>query len=92
MSAQRLKSQLESLQNTLDEAESPLTDEERTALQDVADSLQARLLAAEAQEQLESDPTLVDGVHLMVERFEAEHPSLTGTLRNIIQTLSNMGI
>lgn len=92
MSAQSLKLQLESLQNTLNEAESLLTAEERAALQEVADSLHARLLAVEAQETLEADPSLVDGVHLMVERFEAEHPTLTGTLRNIMQTLSNMGI
>jgi hypothetical protein len=27
-----------------------------------------------------------------VERFEASHPTLAGTLRNIVQSLANMGI
>ena len=36
--------------------------------------------------------TLVDGVNLAVERFESQHPTLTGTLRNILQSLANMGI
>ena len=38
------------------------------------------------------DATLVDGVNLAVERFEASHPTLAGTLRNIMQSLANMGI
>ena len=44
--------------------------------------------------ELASDPdaTLVDGVNLAVERFESQHPTLTGTLRNILQSLANMGI
>ncbi|MFC0710596.1 DUF4404 family protein [Azorhizophilus paspali] len=36
--------------------------------------------------------TLVDGLNLAVERFEAEHPALAVTLRNILQSLANMGI
>jgi hypothetical protein len=38
------------------------------------------------------DATLIDGVNLAVERFEASHPTLAGTLRNIVQSLANMGI
>ncbi|CAM5325611.1 hypothetical protein SSTU70S_05413 [Stutzerimonas stutzeri] len=37
--------------------------------------------------------SLVDGVNLAVERFEASHPaSMAITLRNILQSLANMGI
>lgn len=38
------------------------------------------------------DESLVDGVNLAVERFEVEHPTLAGTLRNILQSLASMGI
>ncbi|MDO8708736.1 DUF4404 family protein, partial [Pseudomonas sp.] len=38
------------------------------------------------------DSSLVDGVNLAVERFEVEHPTLAGTLRNIVQALASMGI
>ncbi|PIH71638.1 chromosome partitioning protein ParA, partial [Pseudomonas syringae pv. actinidiae] len=33
-----------------------------------------------------------DGVNLAVERFELEHPTIAGTLRNIVQTLGNIGV
>ena len=36
--------------------------------------------------------SLVDGVNLAVERFEVSHPNTAMTLRNIMQTLANMGI
>jgi len=40
-----------------------------------------------------STPTRsVDGVNLAVERFEVSHPSMAITLRNILQSLANMGI
>ena len=35
---------------------------------------------------------LHDGVNLAVERFEVSHPNTAMTLRNIMQTLANMGI
>jgi len=38
------------------------------------------------------DSSLADNVNLAVERFEIEHPTLAGTLRNIVQALANMGI
>ena len=59
-----------------------------------ADLLVKRLPGAEYDIWYSSDPgaTLVDGVNLAVERFESQHPTLTGTLRNILQSLANMGI
>jgi len=38
------------------------------------------------------DESLIDAVSLAVERFEVEHPTLAGTLRNILQSLASMGI
>ncbi|UAW97127.1 DUF4404 family protein [Halopseudomonas nanhaiensis] len=92
MPANRLKVQLEHLQETLTDPEAPLTPEERQSLQELATNLEARVIAMEAQEQAEADPTLVDGVNLMVERFEASHPRVAGTLRSVMQTLVDIGV
>ena len=88
MPTERLKSQLESLQATLNESDSQLTVEEREALQ----ALEARLLKERGDADVEEDPTLVDGVNLMAEQFEARHPTLAGTLRSVMQSLADMGI
>ena len=40
----------------------------------------------------EHNESLVDGVNLAIERFELSHPTLTATLRSILQSLANMGI
>ena len=92
MPTERLKSQLESLQATLNESDSQLTVEEREALQALATSLEARLLKERGDADVEEDPTLVDGVNLMAEQFEARHPPLAGTLRSVMQSLADMGI
>ena len=68
----------------------PMLDEEHQA------SLLALLQRLEVQQALETpaapDPSLADGVNLAVERFEVSHPTLAGTLRNIMQSLGSMGI
>ena len=40
----------------------------------------------------DDDHLVVDGINLAVERFEVSHPTLAGTLRNIMQSLVSMGI
>ena len=92
MPTERLKSQLESLQATLNESDSQLTVEEREALQALATSLEARLLNETTDLQVDEDPSLVDGVNLMAEQFEARHPTLASTLRSVMQSLADMGI
>ncbi|MEL0166962.1 MAG: DUF4404 family protein [Pseudomonadaceae bacterium] len=92
MPTERLKSQLESLQTTLNESDSPLSNEEREALQALATSLEARLLNETGAAEVEEDPSLVDGVNLMAEQFEARHPTLASTLRSVMQSLADMGI
>ena len=52
----------------------------------------ARLLKERGDADVEEDPTLVDGVNLMAEQFEARHPTLAGTLRSVMQSLADMGI
>lgn len=69
--------------------DTPLDAEDRAALLELMQEIDLKLA-----KELASDPdaTLVDGVNLAVERFESQHPTLAGTLRNILQSLSNMGI
>lgn len=88
MPANDLRRQLEELRTQLAE-KPPLTEEDRASLYILTQEIELQLAqdAAEAP-----DATLVDGVNLAVERFEVSHPTLAGSLRNILQSLANMGI
>ena len=88
MPAQQLRQQLEQLRNQLEQAP-PLDADERGAIQALIEQIEAQLAL---QSPPPADETLVDGINLAVERFEVSHPTLAGTLRNIMQTLANMGI
>ena len=92
MAEEQLRAQLESLQQTLNDPDIILTAEERISLLALADNLEARLLVSESNEESLADPSLVDGVNLMVEEFSERHPTLAATLQNVVQSLSNMGI
>lgn len=87
MSVSDLQEQLNTLRAQL-EQNPPLNEAERADLETLAQQIQAQIeLESETQ-----DPSLADGVNLAVERFELEHPGIAGTLRNIVQTLGNIGI
>lgn len=88
MSDHDLQSQLAELRSQLAQ-DTPLTDEERAELQLIAQDVELRLAN---QGIVDQNDSLVDGVNLAVERFEVSHPNTAMTLRNIMQTLSNMGI
>ncbi|HSX86551.1 MAG TPA: DUF4404 family protein [Pseudomonas sp.] len=88
MPTSRLQQQLEELRDQLAD-DQPLSEEERASLYLLIQELEAQLARHAAAA---PDATLVDGVNLAVERFEASHPTLAGTLRNIMQSLANMGI
>ncbi|MGK9064893.1 DUF4404 family protein [Stutzerimonas chloritidismutans] len=88
MSEHDLQSQLLELRSQLAQ-DTPLTEEEREELQLIARDIELRL---SNQEMVDQNDSLVDGVNLAVERFEASHPNTAMTLRNIMQTLANMGI
>lgn len=88
MPDQDLQSQLAELRSQLSQ-DTPLTDEERAQLQLIAQDIELRLAN---QGVVDQNDSLVDGVNLAVERFEVSHPNTAITLRNIMQTLSNMGI
>ena len=87
MPARELQEQLDTLREQL-EQNPPLTQEERDHLNQLSTQIQAQIDIEKAT----NDSSLADNVNLAVERFEVEHPTLAVTLRNIVQTLGNIGI
>ena len=87
MPARELQEQLNTLREQL-EQNPPLSETERANLQELMQQIELELKLENATQ----DTSLADGVNLAVERFELEHPAIAGTLRNIVQTLGNMGI
>ena len=87
MPARELQEQLNTLCEQL-EQNPPLTQEERDHLNQLSTQIQAQIDIEKAT----NDSSLADSVNLAVERFEVEHPTLAVTLRNIVQTLGNIGI
>lgn len=87
MPARELQAQLNTLREQL-EQNPPLSEAER-------EDLHALMQQIELELEIETktrDSSLADGVNLAVERFELDHPAIAGTLRNIVQTLGNIGI
>ncbi|MBK5540156.1 DUF4404 family protein [Pseudomonas sp. TH05] len=87
MPARELQEQLDTLREQL-EQNPPLSQAERDNLQDLMQQIELEIKLENATQ----DSSLADGVNLAVERFELEHPAIAGTLRNIVQTLGNIGI
>ena len=87
MPARELQKQLDTLRAQLDQ-NSPLSLKEREELDDLAQKIDAQIKLETATQ----DNSLSDNLNLAVERYEVEHPTLAGTLRNIVQTLGNIGI
>ncbi len=76
MPASRLQQQLQDLREQLAE-QPPLSEEERAELYVLTQEIEVQLARQAAAA---PDATLIDGVNLAVERFEASHPTLAGTL------------
>ncbi|OEC43651.1 chromosome partitioning protein ParA [Pseudomonas sp. 1D4] len=85
--SERLQQQLNELRDQLAQ-DTPMDAQERADLNDLIRDIEFKL----ANEAHTSEDSLVDGVNLAVERFELSHPTLAGTLRNIMQSLVSMGI
>lgn len=92
MPEHQLRAQIEALRETLDDRDIQLSIQERSSLEALVNNLEARLLVKEANEDSLADPSLVDGVNLMVEELAVRYPTTAATLRNVAQSLSNMGI
>ena len=89
MPARELQDQLNTLRDQL-EQNPPLSEAERDNLRELMQQIETKIQLENATH--EQDASLADGVNLAVERFELEHPAIAGTLRNIVQTLGNIGI
>lgn len=87
MPAGELQKRIDELREQL-EQNPPLSEPERENLHQLMIQLEAKI---ELDNKLQN-ADLVDGVNLAVERFELDHPTIAGTLRNIVQALGNMGI
>ena len=83
-----LQQQLQELHDQLAQ-QPPLSEDDRAALGTLLAEIEQQLARPNIDPQ---DTSLVDGVNLAVERFEVEYPTVAGTLRNILQSLANMGI
>ncbi|MEB0040901.1 MULTISPECIES: DUF4404 family protein [unclassified Pseudomonas] len=89
MPARELQEQLNTLREQL-EKNPPLSESERQHLHELMVQIDRKIkLESMTQDQ---DSSLSDGVNLAVERFELKHPAIAVTLRNIVQTLGNIGI
>jgi len=87
MPARELQEQLNTLREQL-EQNPPMSEQERADLHQLMQQIESQIELETATQ----DSNLADDVNLAVERFELDHPSIAGTLRNIIVTLGNIGI
>jgi hypothetical protein len=87
MPARELQKQLDTLREQL-EQNPPLSEAERADLHALMQQIELEL----ELETRTQDSNIADNVNLAVERFELDHPTIAGTLRNIVNTLGSMGI
>lgn len=87
MPARELQEQLDELREQLDKNQT-LSLEEREDMRALMEQIKARMELESAT----ADNSVADNVNLAVERFEVDHPGVAGALRNIVQTLGNIGI
>ncbi len=90
MSEDKLRKDLDDLQNRLDKTE-PKDEAGRDKIQSLRDGIQS----AKEQDGPMSNEARQDLLHRMesaLEHFEVSHPTLTGVVNNIIHTLNNIGI
>lgn len=87
MPARELQEQLDQLSEQLEKNQT-LSLEERKDMRALMEQIKARMELENAT----ADPSVADSVNLAVERFEVDHPGVAGALRNIVQTLGNIGI
>ncbi|AIS18125.1 DUF4404 family protein [Pseudomonas rhizosphaerae] len=87
MPARELQEQLDQLSEQLEKNQT-LSLEEREDMRALMEQIKARMELENAT----ADPSVADSVNLAVERFEVDHPGVAGALRNIVQTLGNIGI
>ncbi|AZF04377.1 DUF4404 family protein [Pseudomonas sp. R5-89-07] len=83
----KLEEQVEILRGQL-EQEPPLSPEKREALEELIAKFEVQLELEPATQ----TPSISDDVNQAAIEFDAEHPVISVTLRNIMITLGNIGI
>ena len=83
----KLEEQVEILRGQL-EQDPPLPVEKRKALEALIAKFEMQLELEPATQ----TPSIADDVNQAAIEFDAEHPVISGTLRNIMTTLANIGI
>ena len=89
MSQDKLRADLENLHEELKQTES-IDDEERQLLRTLANDIRA--LLAGAEEPQEQYSGLGDQLRDAIAKLEARHPSVTLAMREVIDSLSFLGI
>lgn len=87
MSKEQIYNDLSSLLDEVDHL--PLEDAERKRLHVLISDIERHL---DDEEPTERELDVVDTVDELVTRLEADHPSFTGILRRVMNTLSSMGV
>lgn len=88
MEQRQLKEYSEQLTQYLQEMHA--SDKEKQALQALIDQIAGQ--TADNSVELSADQSLSDQVDSLASMFEAEHPTLTGVLNNLMITLTSMGV
>jgi len=83
----KLEDQVEILRGQL-EQQPPLSEEKREALEALIAKFELQLELEPATQ----TPSISDDVNKAAIEFDAEHPAISGALRNIMNTLGSMGI
>ena len=85
MPRESLKQQLQQLHDTLQQ-HPQLDDESRELLQSIAGDVAGQTEAGQA------DEALTEQLQQQAIRFEQDHPTLAGVLRQIVDTLGRIGV
>ncbi|MEY4767279.1 MAG: hypothetical protein RI907_3952 [Pseudomonadota bacterium] len=91
MNREQLQSLLQQLRQGLADAP-PMDSELRASLLQLEDDIQHALKPQAAAANEGADGNLEDRAKALEARFEAEHPVLAGTIRDLMDTLGKMGI
>lgn len=87
MPTSNARQQLQALLNEV--TDNPPADlDERAELLTLLQAIEQHLV----EDQLPAEETLNNDLNLMIERFAISHPALSATLRDVVQSLANMGI
>jgi hypothetical protein len=87
MNEKELRDHLDELTSAIETLHAP--DQDKTQLHTLIEQIEDQLPSPLGNEAAENLTGQVDG---LVSRFEADHPAVAGILKNIMVTLSSMGV